>query len=118
MTNPTGMNRRHFLTHLAGFSALALPGLEFVRTINANAQELRRQNKSVIILWMAGGPATIDIWDLKPGQPTGGEFREINTAVSGIRISEYMPKVAAQMQRLNIIRSFTTTEGDHMRGTQ
>src|SRR5438046_2414301 len=108
MTTSTGMNRRHFLTHLAGFSALALPGLEFVRTITANAQELRRRNKSVIILWMSGGPATIDIWDLKPGQPTGGEFREVNTAVPGIRISEHMPKVAEQMGRLAIIRSLTT----------
>src|SRR5436853_462156 len=46
------------------------------------------------------------------------EYRPIDTAVSGIRISEHMPKVAEQMQRLSIIRSFTTTEGDHMRGTQ
>jgi len=112
------MNRRHFLTHVAGYSALALPGLEFVRTINANAQELRRQNKSVIVLWMGGGPATIDIWDLKPGRPTGGEFREINTSVSGIKISEHMPKVAEQMRNLVILRSLTTTEGDHNRGRQ
>jgi len=112
------MNRRHFLKHVAGYSALALPGLEFARTIQANAQSLRSRNKSVIILWMGGGPASIDIWDLKPGRPTGGEFREISTAASGVRISEHMPRVAEQMRRLNIIRSLTTTEGDHMRGTQ
>src|SRR5437763_8793811 len=116
MATELGMNRRHFLTHVAGFSALALPGIQYLRTIQANAQELRRQNKSIIIMWMNGGPATIDIWDLKPGQPTGGEFREINTAVSGIRISEHMPKVAEQMSNLAIIRSLTTTEGDHERG--
>ena len=111
-----GMNRRHFLTHVAGFSALALPGLEFVRNLQANAQELRRRNKSVIVLWMGGGPASIDIWDLKPGRPTGGEFREISTAVPGIKISEHMPTVAVQMRHLTIIRSLTTTEGDHARG--
>lgn len=116
MANETGMNRRHFLTHVAGASALALPGIEFVRTLQANAQEMRRQNKSIIIMWMGGGPATIDIWDLKPGRPNGGEFKEINTAVSGIKISEHMPTVAAQMQHLAIIRSLTTTEGDHARG--
>ena len=116
MANETGMNRRHFLKHVAGYSALALPGLEFVRTIRANAQQLQRNNKSVIVLWMGGGPASIDIWDLKPGRPTGGEFREINTAVAGIRISEHMPKVAEQMRNLAIIRSLTTTEGDHNRG--
>jgi hypothetical protein len=112
------MNRRHFLKHVAGFSLMALPGIQFLRTIQANAQELRRNNKSVIIMWMGGGPATIDIWDLKPGRPTGGEFRPINTSASGVRISEHMPMVAQQMQHLAIIRSLKTTEGDHNRGRQ
>ncbi len=112
------MNRRHFLTHVAGTAALAIPGLEFIRNIQANAQELRRQNKSVIIMWMGGGPATIDIWDLKPGAATGGEFRPIATAASGVRISEHMPVTARQMDKLAIIRSLTTSEGDHARGTQ
>ncbi len=114
----TGMNRRHFLKHVAGYSALALPGIEFLRTIQANAQELRRNNKSVIIMWMGGGPATIDIWDLKPGRPTGGEFRPIATSAQGVQISEHMPITARQMHNLAIIRSLTTTEGDHNRGRQ
>src|SRR6516225_7559463 len=99
----SGMNRRHFLKHVAGFSALALPGFHFLRTIQANAQELRRHNKSIIILWMGGGPASIDIWDLKPGRPTGGEFRPIQTSAPGVMISQHMPKVAEQMRHLNII---------------
>ncbi len=116
MGTPNSLNRRHFLSHVAGYSALALPGLHFVRTITANAQELRRRNKAIIILWLGGGPATIDMWDLKPGASTGGEFREIDTAVSGIKISQHLPKVAEQMRHLAIIRSLTTTEGDHARG--
>ena len=116
MTNDNGMNRRHFLKHVAAYSALAVPGAQFVRTIQANAQELRRNNKSVIIMWMGGGPATIDIWDLKPGRPTGGEFRPIQTSAPGVMISQHMPKVAEQMRHLAIIRSLTTTEGDHNRG--
>ena len=92
MALPFGMNRRHFLKHVAGYSALALPGFEFIRTIQANAQTLRRNNKSVIIMWMGGGPATIDIWDLKPGRPTGGEFRQINTTAHGVQICEHMPQ--------------------------
>ncbi len=112
------MDRRHFLKHAAACSALAVPGLEFVRNIKANAQTLRRNNKSVIIMWMGGGPATIDIWDLKPGRPTGGEFREIATTGQGVRISEHMPRVAEQMRNLAIIRSLSTSEGDHNRGTQ
>ena len=112
------MNRRHFFRHLAGFSLMALPGWRFLQTIQANAEQLRRNHKSLIILWMGGGPATIDIWDLKPGRPTGGEFRAIDTAAAGVRISEHMPTVGRQMRNLAIIRSLTTTEGEHMRGTQ
>lgn len=112
------MNRRHFLKHLAGFSLMAAPGYQFLRTIQANAQQMQRNNKSVIIMWMGGGPATIDIWDLKPGRPTGGEFRPIATSASGVQISEHMPITARQMHNLAIIRSLTTTEGDHNRGRQ
>jgi len=118
MANEAGMNRRHFMKHVAGASMMALPAMQFIRTIQANAQEMRRNNKSLIVLWMGGGPASIDIWDLKPGRPTGGTFREIPSAASGVRISEHMPRVAAQMNNLAIIRSLTTTEGDHMRGRQ
>src|SRR5205807_1716218 len=118
MTTPTGMNRRHFLKHVAGYSLMALPGLQLLRTIQANSQQMRRNNKSLIILWMGGGPATIDIWDLKPGRPTGGEFRPINTSAQGVQISEHMPVTARQMDKLVILRSLTTTEGDHMRGSQ
>src|SRR5262249_8979378 len=114
--NQPGMTRRHFMRHVAGYSLLALPGLQFLRMIQANAQTLQRNNKSIIIMWMGGGPATIDIWDLKPGRPTGGEFREIETSAPGVRISEHMPRVAEQMRHLAILRSLTTTEGDHMRG--
>jgi hypothetical protein len=118
MANEAGMNRRHFLRHVAGYSLMALPALEFVRTIQANAQTMRRNNKSLIIMWMGGGPATIDIWDLKPGRPTGGPFRAIETSAPGVRISEHMPVTARQMDKLAIIRSLTTTEGDHNRGRQ
>src|SRR5262245_31140336 len=113
-----GMSRRHFMKHVAGYTALALPGLEFLRTIQANAQQLRRNNKSVIIMWMGGGPATIDIWDLKPEHANGGPFRPIDTSARGVRISEHMPVTARQMDKLAIIRSLTTSEGDHNRGSQ
>src|SRR5438876_8663503 len=118
MANEAGMNRRHFLKHVAGASLMALPAMQFIRNIQANAQEMRRNNKSVIVLWMGGGPATIDIWDLKPGRPTGGPFTEINTTAAGVRISQHMPRVAEQMRNLVILRSLTTTEGDHTRGRQ
>jgi Protein of unknown function (DUF1501) len=109
-------NRRHFLKHVASLSLLALPGMRFLQGLRASADTLKRQNKSLIILWMSGGPPTIDMWDLKPDQPTGGEFKPIKTAVPGIEICEHMPKIARQMKHLSIIRSLSTTEGDHQRG--
>jgi hypothetical protein len=117
MSNTTGLNRRHFLKHVAGYGLMAAPAVQFLRTIQANAQQMRRNNKSLIIMWMSGGPATIDIWDLKPGRNTGGEFRAIDTSAPGVQICEHMPRTAQQMRHLAIIRSLRTTEGDHNRGT-
>ena len=80
----------------------------------ANNPERKR---ACILLWMSGGPATIDLWDLKPGHANGGPSKEIETAVPGIRITEYLPKIAQQMKDLALVRSMTTKEGDHGRAT-
>src|SRR5689334_21087578 len=63
----TGMSRRHFLSHVAGASALALPGMNFIQGLRAAQTDLKKQNKSLVILWMGGGPTLMDLWDLKPG---------------------------------------------------
>src|SRR5437762_1175082 len=111
-------NRRHFLQHTATAAALTVPGLTFLTNIRAMAADLKKKNKSLIVLWMGGGPATIDIWDLKPGTTTGGDWAKPGkTAVSGIQINDLMPTVAKNMKNLSIIRSLKTTEGDHDRGT-
>ena len=112
---PRGMSRRHFLSHLASASALALPAAHFTSALAANSADLQRRQKAAILLWMGGGPATIDIWDLKPGAPTGGPFKPISTS-GDVQISEHMPRVAQQMQHLSIVRSMSTREADHTRG--
>lgn len=117
MWTPEQPTRRHFLKHIAGMSALAVPGMSFVQSLKAAGPTLKKQNKSLIILWMGGGPSTIDIWDLKPESKNAGEFKPMKTSVSGVEISEHMPSVAKQMKHLAIVRSLTTTEGDHQRGT-
>jgi hypothetical protein len=112
-----GVNRRHFLKHLAGLSALAVPGLQFYQGLRAAESQLKKENKSLIILWMGGGPSHMDLWDLKPGQPTGGEFKPIKTSADGIEIGELLPTVAKEMKHLSIVRSLVTREGSHERGT-
>ena len=101
------MNRRSFLP---GFSSLPL-----VNTMSLKADELRKNNKSAILLWMGGGPSTMDIWDLKPNAPTGGQFRPISTT-GDVEICEHMPLMAKQMHNMAIVRSMSTREADHMRG--
>lgn len=112
---PYGMNRRHFLQHAAGASALMGSSLALGGTLRAHANELAKNNKSAILLWMGGGPATIDLWDLKPGAATGGPFRPIATTGEG-QICEHLPQVAKQMHNLSIVRSMSTREADHSRG--
>ena len=80
MRVPTGMSRRHFMKHLAGASAMTIPALTMGHTIQTHAAELKKNKKSAILMWMSGGPSTMDIWDLKPGAATGGPFRPIRTA--------------------------------------
>jgi hypothetical protein len=112
---PQGMSRRHFLSHLAGATALATPATSFLTSLQAAAPDLKKRNKSAILLWMGGGPATIDLWDLKPGAPTGGSFRPISTAGEG-QICEHLSKLAPLMDKLTIVRSMSTREADHDRG--
>lgn len=112
-----GMDRRHFLKHIVTASTLAVPGMQFWQGLRAAAPKLKKESKSVIIMWMGGGPATIDLWDLKPGEQTGGEFKPIKTSASGVEISEILPTVASQFKHLSIVRSLVTNEGSHERGT-
>jgi len=94
---------------------MTMPALAMGNTLLANADDLKRRRKSAILLWMGGGPSTMDIWDLKPGAPTGGPFRPIATS-GNAQISEHMPLMAKQMHNMAIIRSMSTREADHGRG--
>ena len=66
---------------------------------------------------MAGGPSQLDTFDPKPDHDNGGEFKEIATTVPGLRISEHLPGLAKMADRLAVVRSLSTNEGDHGRGT-
>jgi len=112
------INRRHFMKHLAGLSALALPGMAFWNSLRAAEKELKKENKSLIVMWMNGGASHMDLWDLKPGSDNGGEFKPIKTKASGVEISEVLPTLAGQFNHLSIVRSLVTNEGSHERGTE
>jgi hypothetical protein len=69
------------------------------------------QAKSVILLFLQGGPSHIDIWDPKPDAPSNirGEFKPIKTNVDGIQLSEVMPLLAQQADKYTLIRSMSYT---------
>ncbi len=96
MTIPRGMTRRHFVSHLLGASAMVAPAVMWGGTLQAHAADLQKRGKSAILLWMGGGPSTIDIWDLKPGAATGGPFQPIGTS-GDVQICEHLPMLAKQM---------------------
>jgi uncharacterized protein (DUF1501 family) len=100
---------------MVGASALAGSALAMGHSLQLHASELRRNRKSAILLWMGGGPSTIDLWDLKPGAATGGPFKPIATA-GDVQICEHLPQIAKVMDRLSIVRSMSTREADHQRG--
>jgi len=102
------MERRSFLSSAAGLLALT-------QALKANEQELKKNGKSAILLWMGGGPSTMDIWDLKPYSLMGGPFKPITTS-GDVEICEHMPLMAKQMHNMAIIRSMSTREADHTRG--
>jgi len=103
------------MKHLAGASAVTGSALTFGNAIRANAADMKKRRKSAIMLWMGGGPSTMDIWDLKPGAATGGPFRPISTS-GDVQICEHMPMMAKQMHNMAIVRSMSTREADHNRG--
>src|SRR5688500_1142184 len=110
----TNFGRRQFLATAAAGASLS----GWLARLAAAAPDGPRP-KSCILLWMAGGPSHIDTFDPKPEAPVDirGEFRAIDTSVSGIRISEHFPRFAKLMQHAAILRGMSTLESDHKLAT-
>ena len=109
------LTRREWLQHTAGLAALSASG--WLSCLAARAADDPQRKRSCILLWMNGGPSQMDTFDLKPGHDNGGPYREIATAVPGLRISEHLPRIGKQTQRLAVVRSMNSKEGDHGRAT-
>src|SRR5438093_6898994 len=112
-----GLRRRDFLRFgAAGLFGLSLPRLLELQTRAAERGRPPR-DVSLIFLFLHGGLSTIDTFDLKPDAPAEfrGEFRPINTNVTGIQIGEHMPRTARQMDKFSLIRSFRHHNSDHGR---
>ena len=98
----------------------AMVGLNLSPAISALAATSAGKARNVIMVWLDGGPSTIDMWDLKPESPDyiRGEFRPISTSASSIQICEHFPELAKVMDRCLLIRSVTHNIPAHGPGAQ
>jgi hypothetical protein len=110
------MGRREFLR--AG--ALGLFGLGLPQLLQAQAATPRGgRARACILLFMWGGPAQQDTWDMKPDAPAEyrGEFKPIPTNVPGLRVCEHLPRLARHADKLAVIRSMTHGDVNHLTAT-
>lgn len=121
-TSRYGMSRRNMLrAGLGGFLGFAFA--KQTELFGAAMPDLllpqdttTRAAKSVIVVWLGGGPATIDLWDPKEGRETGGPTKQLETAVKGQYFSDNLPTLAKEAEHLSVIRSMVSREGSHERG--
>lgn len=100
------VSRRQWLA-AAGVTAFAAPAI---------AEQLRKQRKQVLFVWLDGGLSQLESWDPKPNTTFGGPFRAIPTSVPGIHLSELLPHSAKHMHRLAVVRSVSTQDNSHSAG--
>src|SRR5262249_36397366 len=110
-------DRRRFL----GLSLSGLAGMGWltpVGTVLADQAERRREPaRSIILIWLAGGPSQLETFDPHPGKAIAGGTRAIATAVKGVQLADGFGRLAEVMGEVALVRSMVGKEGDHERGT-
>jgi hypothetical protein len=98
-----------------GLGGLTLPNLLRMQAAVAATPRKPGKARSVILLFLSGGPSQLDMWDLKPDAPeeVRGTFRPIDTNVPGIRICEHLPKMARLADKYVVVRSMSHTDSNH-----
>jgi hypothetical protein len=103
--------RRDFIKIAFGASAAAALSGRFLLPSLAASRPPRA--KSVLLLWMQGGPSQLDTFDPKPGAETGGPHKAIETRTPGLFISEHLPRLAQSSERYSIIRTLFSKDPNH-----
>lgn len=108
-------NRRTLLGAGAGLAWLT--PLSQLLAASSEEKSNKGRPKSVIVLWMQGGPSQLETWDPHPGKMIGGDTKAIDTSVKGLKIADTMPLTAEVMHEMSLLRCVTSKEGDHERAT-
>ena len=109
---------RRKLLKLAGLGSAAwMTRVADVLARDAESTPGGKPAKSIILLWLAGGPSQLETFDPHPGTNIAGETKAIDTSVKGIQLAAGLEQLAEQMQHVSLVRSLTSKEGDHERGT-
>lgn len=118
MGGPWRPDRRDFLRAgaLAGVGWLTVAG-ELLARAAEPAGGKRQPARSIILLWMAGGPSQLETFDPHPGKSIAGGTKAIDTAVPGVQLAEGYERLAEQLGSVALVRSMVSKEGDHERGT-
>src|SRR5262245_16192811 len=108
-----GLTRRAFV-QAGACAALGLSLTDLLRARAAGAAPAGTA-RSVLLLWLWGGPSQLDTWDPKPAAPLDyrGPFQAIPTKVPGVRVGELFPRLAARADRFALVRSVHTASNDH-----
>lgn len=101
----------------AGCAAWLTPVAQMLARAAVSQRNGEEQAKSLIVLWLAGGPSQLETFDPHPGATIAGETRAIKTAVPGVLLAEGLDRVAEQMDSVALVRSLVSVEGEHERGT-
>ena len=110
------IHRRDFIKQLsAGTAALGSVQLGWRDLLIAQAAELRRQQRNMILLWMDGGPSQFESFNPKPESANQGPAKAIATRLPGVHFADFWPNVAGVADRISFIRSMNTGEADHFR---
>ncbi|MFO1040885.1 MAG: DUF1501 domain-containing protein [Planctomycetaceae bacterium] len=109
------VSRRQMLGLLAGGMAAGSLNMGSFLTPSV-ADDVRKQGKQVLFIWLDGGISQLESWDPKPRTEFGGPYRAISTSVPGVEFSELVPCTARQMDKLAVIRSMSTKDENHSTG--
>jgi len=110
------VSRRGFVKALGGLAvAGGAAAVGWRDLLMAQSAALRRRGKSMILLWMDGGPSQFETFNPKPGSANQGPSQAITTNLPGVQISDFWPRTSQVMDKIALIRSMQTREAEHDR---